>query len=181
MKINSKTKGSKAERGVSKLFQKWTGFEFTRTPASGGLRWQRKKDTVGDIICSDDKHSRYFCFSIEVKSYKDIDFSHPLYRTSKVSEFWLQALDEAKRANKIPILMMRYNNLPKDMFFLGMPIEFYHSVFSVIYPGDYNKLLMKCNPIDIAIIDSRDFFKSDYKLIHKSSKLWIKKNQPALG
>ena len=32
MGVNSRNKGSKNERGVAKLMQEWTGYEFARTP-----------------------------------------------------------------------------------------------------------------------------------------------------
>ena len=31
--------------------------------------------------------------------------------------FWEQACSDAKRANKVPILIMKYNNMPKDEAF----------------------------------------------------------------
>lgn len=40
-KVNSKQKGSRFERSICKFFQDWTGYEFSRVPASGGLRWKK--------------------------------------------------------------------------------------------------------------------------------------------
>ena len=44
-RINSKKKGSRNERQLSKIFEKWTNLTFSRTPSSGGLRWHRTDDT----------------------------------------------------------------------------------------------------------------------------------------
>lgn len=47
-RINSKNKGSRFERTICKWFQDWTGYEFNRVPASGGLRW--KKQIILQVI-----------------------------------------------------------------------------------------------------------------------------------
>ena len=50
-RINSRKKGSKNERFLTKLFEQWTGVEFSRVPASGGLRWKGMSEIiVGDIV-----------------------------------------------------------------------------------------------------------------------------------
>lgn len=119
-KINSRTKGSKNERDICKWWEKWTGYEFSRVPSSGGLRWGRTTDTTGDIICSDQKHYLRFPFSIECKSYKDINFEHLILDVKNVMilEFWDQAKSDASRGKKLPILMMRYNNMKKGEYFM---------------------------------------------------------------
>lgn len=119
MAINSRKKGSKNERDVCKWWERWTGFDFDRVPASGGLRWGRTTDTAGDIICSDKKHFLRFPFSIECKAHKDINFEHILLgnKNIKIREFWEQAQSDAQRAGKLPILMMRYNGMKKGEYF----------------------------------------------------------------
>ena len=119
MAKNSKNKGSRFERVVAKFWQDWTGYTFSRTPGSGG--WAKAKDSFGDLVCTDSRHSRRFPFSIECKSYQDIRFEHLLLgnKSCKILSFWEQATYDAKRANKIPILIMKYNNMPKEeAFFL---------------------------------------------------------------
>ena len=118
-RINSKAKGSKNERDICKWWEEWTGYDFSRVPSSGGLRWQRTLDTTGDILCSDKKHCLKFPFSIECKSYKEIKFEHVLLgnKSCDVLKFWEQASEDAKRGEKQPILMMRYNSMPKNEYF----------------------------------------------------------------
>lgn len=118
MSTNSKNKGNRFERTIAKFFQDWTGYKFSRTPGSGG--WAKAKDSFGDLVCTDEKHSRKFPFSIECKSYQDLKFEHILLGTKscKILSFWSQAIYDAERANKIPMLVMKYNNMPKGEAFM---------------------------------------------------------------
>lgn len=121
-RINSKAKGSKNERDICKWWKEWTGYDFGRVPSSGGLRWSRTTDTTGDIICTDQKHFLRFPFSIECKNYKEINFEHILLgnKNAKIAQFWQQAVEDAQRGNKIPILMMRYNGMKKNEYFFAV-------------------------------------------------------------
>lgn len=172
--VNSRRKGSKSERAASKLFEKWTGYEFARTPSSGGLPWKNRSQVTGDIICTDEKHSRRFRFSVEIKFHKDIRFDHLLtgVKKSSIRDFWTQASRDADNAGKIPMLLMRYNNMAKDMYFLVIPLKLYTRMADLI-PITYG-LMTYVGEFDIAIINSVDFFKADYNLIHKISKEYLK-------
>lgn len=119
-RTNSKKKGNRFERDVCKFFKEWTGYEFSRTPASGGLRWHKKDDIVSDVICTDEKHSHRFTLAIECKSYKEIKFEQMLLGNDscKINHFWEQASRDAERAKKLPMLIMRYNNMPKGEAFV---------------------------------------------------------------
>lgn len=171
MGINGKKKGNKAERELCKWFEKWTSFEFARIPASGGLRWKGLTNaTTGDIICTDDRHGRRFLLSVESKSYSSINFEHLLLdnKSNSVLEFWNQANDDAKRANKIPILFMRYNGLKKDTYFVVIAKDFYNILPKGI-KFDYNHFIVNGkNPM--VILNSNDLLKFDYLTIHKSLK-----------
>lgn len=120
-RINSKNKGNRFERAICKWFQSWTGYEFSRVPASGGLRWKKTDNITSDITCTDPDHARDFLFSVECKSYQDIKFEHVLLgnKNCKISQFWEQTTRDAKRGDKIPLLVMKYNNMPKgEAFFV---------------------------------------------------------------
>ena len=131
MRKNSRNKGSRFERTIAKAWESWTGYKFSRTPGSGG--WAKAKDAMGDLVCTDEKHSRRFPFSIECKNYQEIKFEHILLRlkSCKIISFWEQATKDAKRAGKIPILIMRYNSMPK-----GEP-------FFIVEAGEIDSFLMK--------------------------------------
>ncbi len=122
--INSRAKGNKAERDLAKQFKEWTGKDFARTPSSGGLSWQNSM-VSGDIVCTTEGH--FFPFSVEVKFHKEIDTNNLLVgkKDSKIVEFWKQCKHDAQKAKrkKIPILLMRYNNLPRGEWIVGLATE----------------------------------------------------------
>lgn len=172
--INSRRKGSKSERLVSKLFQDWTGYEFARTPSSGGLPWKNRSQISGDIVCTDALHSTRFAFSVETKFHKEIQFEHLIMGTknSDIRSFWAQAQRDAERAEKIPMLLMRYNRMPKGMYFLCLPQSFFTAIKSEL-PEEVDYLIYS-GLGRVVMLNSRDFFKSNYKLIHKAAKLYLK-------
>lgn len=120
MAVNSKSKGGRFERAISKWFTAWTGYEFNRVPASGGLRWKNAENISSDVTCTDSKHSRKFRFSIECKNYSDLNFEHVLLerKSCKILKFWEQARRDAERAKKFPMLVMHYNGMPKGEAFV---------------------------------------------------------------
>lgn len=179
---NSKAKGNKGERELCKWFQQWTGYPFTRVPASGGLRWKNTNATAGDIICDDERHSRRFQFSVESKSYKDINFEHLILgnKSNKVLEFWSQCNDDATRSDKVPILFMRYNGMPKNTWFVIIPFKVYNLLFPTLLTFDHNRFHV-LGPNPMVILNSNDLLKFDYIKLHKnlkSSRLHEKENQP---
>src|SRR5687768_14412470 len=116
-RINSRAKGSRNERDLCKVLKVWTGYDFARTPSSGGLRWKKTDNITGDIVCCEEGVK--FLFTIECKSYKGINFEHLLYsKNAKIREFWKQAKDDSDRSKKLPLLFMRYNGLPKNFHFV---------------------------------------------------------------
>lgn len=125
--INAKKKGSKWERELSKFFESWTGYKFSRTPGSGG--WAKAKDSFGDITCVDEKHAHRFPLSVEAKNYQEIKFEHILLGNegAKILHFWEQASGDAKASKKIPLLAMRYNNMPKGEAFVMLEKNFFNN------------------------------------------------------
>ena len=111
---NSKRKGNKFELKVSKWFTKWTSYKFGRTPYSGANHQSR--DLASDIMCQDERHAHRCKISVECKNYKEIKFEHLLLgnKGCDILKFWEQASKDAKRANKVPILCMRYNSMPSE-------------------------------------------------------------------
>lgn len=179
-KINSKAKGSKNERDVCKWWKDWTGFDFSRVPSSGGLRWSRTTDTTGDIICSDSKHFLRFPFSIECKSYKDINFEHILLgnKNVKILEFWQQACEDAQRGNKLPILMMRYNGMKKGDYFFVVSPQMGQLIFDsmgMVERIGIPRMIISTHEIGLNIFMASDILRlSNYTKVYKESRKRLK-------
>lgn len=175
--MSSRSKGNRNERRAAELLQKWTRRKFARTPSSGGLSW-KTTNTKGDVVCIKEGH--YFPFCVEVKAHKEINFSHLLYDVdSKIMEFWKQCVEDAKRAKKVPMLLMRYDRLPSDLFFMGIPTDLYILLMAT---GDdiahINRVITYTNnkvklPA-VTFVSSRAFFNGDYKSIRKKALTYIK-------
>lgn len=171
---NSRQKGNRGERMAAKLFCDWTGKTFSKVPRSGGLQWQ-KSNTIGDIVCTEEGH--YFPFVVEVKNHKEINFSQllvPNLKGVKILDFWAQVERDSKRANKFALLLMRYNGLPKNFFFVVMAAKEYRilqkeMMLEFIEP---NKEAMKWK--HLVIIPSTAFFQIPYKTTKKIAKTYLK-------
>lgn len=176
-RVNSRAKGSRFERVVCKSFESWSGYEFSRTPASGGLRWKKTDNISSDVVCSDPKHSRKFPFSVEVKNYQNIKFEHLLLgnKTCKIHDFWEQATEDANRAKKLPVLIMRYNSMPKgEAFFVigfNTALDLY---IKVNYPNLIN-MTVQTGDIQISVYMFKEIQKEvDYQLLYKYARKLLK-------
>lgn len=178
--INSRSKGARNERKIADLFTKWTGRKFAKTPASGGLHW-KSSFVHGDLICTKEGH--YFPFCIEAKSYNKIDFSHlltPGIKNVDILTFWKQCERDAKECNKVPILFMRYNGLPKDFHFVIVTQNYAKQIHEFL-PKDFKSLRYEdygnTKQVALMVLRSIDFFKTDYKQIKAHAKNYIKKEK----
>lgn len=169
-RINSRKKGCKAERDASKSFETWTNKKFARTPSSGGLNW-KSSNAKGDIVCTTEGH--YFPFCIEVKSYKEINLSYLLVgkKDCIMYKFWEQCSGDAKKANKTPLLLMRFNGMPKFEWVVVMEL----TLFKLLEKSNSDKWLNSSNFLfsvkdGLVLMNSAQFFTSDYKAIKKLLK-----------
>lgn len=171
---NSKRKGSKFERDIAKWLTSWTGFKFQRTPYSGANHLSR--DLASDIMCADERHAHRCKISIECKFYRDIRFEHILLGTkgSEIEKFWRQAERDALRSKKIPILIMRYNSMPKSEFFMVVDSELaegfltegmYDNRFMAINTDEYSLYVFMASAVKATV---------NYKDIHKLAKNLLK-------
>lgn len=175
MAINSKKKGNRNERNLTKLWNTWTGWEFNRVPASGGLRWKKTDNISGDIICTEPGIIN-FKFSIEAKNHKDLGFNNLLNgnKKCKIKEFWEQAKADGVRANKIPILFMRCNGMKSDMHFVVLGFYTYKTIKRFL-PNEYGRLRFNS---EIIIINSGDLFNSNFdKIYHQSYEMVYSSNR----
>lgn len=182
-RINSKNKGNKMEREVTQFMKEWTGYEFSRVPQSGGLRWQNRSSIAGDVICTDKKHERHCKMSIEVKAPREIAFEHLLLptkgkNTDKVNHYWKQCTDDAKVVKKVPFLFIHRNGMAKGTFFVVIPWGLYFDIISSIkwIPDKYGVLSFKNDDLEIAILNSEDLKNVGYKDLKGLLKNWCKLN-----
>lgn len=178
--MNSRAKGCRNERKAADLISKWAKRKFARTPSSGGLNW-KSANSKGDIVCTTEGH--YFPFCVEIKAHKDINFSElllPHKKGVKILEFWAQAVRDADKCNKIPMLMMRYNGMPSDLFFMGIPTKFFMQLCNS-FPINEVSMITRIKGINITIVPSTQLLSFDYKEIRLLAKKYLKnaKNKKA--
>ena len=173
--MNSKRKGNRFELAVSKWLTLWSGYKFQRTPYSGANHFNR--ELASDIMCADQKHQFRCKISVECKSYKDIKFEHILLgnKGSDINKFWAQASMDAKRANKAPILCMRYNAMPKGEFFFVISAQ-YAEAFWRILSEPYFSITMGNDDGDVLLVfmASKVLNNVSYKELHKIIKETLK-------
>lgn len=172
MGINGRNKGARAERKLADLFTKWTGLKFGRTPSSGGLNW-KATNVKGDIVCTEEGH--YFPFCIEAKFHAEINFEHLLYlKEPEIMKFWAQCKGDAARANKMPLLFMRYNGLPRDFWFIVLKYKDFLNLLPEIKKGRYLKVVADES---LVVMTPGKLFGASYKNIRKLTLRNYPKNQ----
>lgn len=170
---NPRRKGSKNERSVAHLMQDWSGYEFARTPQSGGLHW-KKQHTSGDIVCIDEKHGIRFPFSIECKFHEDFELL-PLIqgligkKSNKVLEFWKQAEGDANIVGKVPLLFMRKNGMKKDMHFVVISLNLFQ-LWNDDNTLEKGVLLYIDETYKLVILNSEDLFNTNYLGFYKAGR-----------
>lgn len=174
---NSRRKGNKAEREVCKWFKQWTGYDFARVPSSGGLRWKRVNDTVGDITCTDKTHGNKFPFTIESKSYKTLDILPVVIGNKmKIEEFWEQAKADGIRGNKEPLLFMRYNGMKANTYFVLINEDTGKLIIDLLdHKFNYPIIKVTKSSDKYYIISSEDMVRVDYKKIYKVIRKKLKR------
>ncbi len=130
---NSRKKGQNAERKVCSILEEWTGEEFVRVPASGGLRYVSKTIQpliCGDVVCTNADFRQKFPFQIEVKHYKDLGLKRHYDEAegkltkilAQVQRFWEQSQRDAERASSVTkqvgLLWVRENRLGEAHLFI---------------------------------------------------------------
>lgn len=111
MPINSKQKGSEAERKLAKTLSEWANCEFHRTPASGALHWANDKRVVSDIVPSQELVDKGWPFSIENKKVENSwEFNGFIEGTSQtLKEHWEQCVTDSQREDMVPMLVFSKN------------------------------------------------------------------------
>ena len=118
--INSKRKGNDNEWHLSKALTTWVGTPFGRVPSSGGLRWQGESRFIGDVVAQDETFK--FPFTIETKSYNKLVLKNGKF-SKLILKFWSQCLEDCKRSSKLPMLVVRENNMPSNDWYVFFKLD----------------------------------------------------------
>lgn len=99
------------ERVVAKKLGNWWGTRFQRTPSSGAWsknahRGSASDDFHGDIVAPP---SANFPFSVECKAVEEVELYKSLYGMPELFDWWIQCTEDALRAGKRPMLIVREN------------------------------------------------------------------------
>ena len=164
---------------MAAIFKTWTGYDFARTPGSGGLRWKRRDDVVGDVVCVEQRHN--FPFSVETKFYKDLNFEHLVSspKNIKLIKFWEQACSDALRSKKTPLLLVRYNGMGATEYFAFIPKEVYKDITTQYDLGTPALIYHTTHPDhQFVIMQSITLFQLDYLDIKKIARKYNKIHYP---
>lgn len=110
--------------------------------------------------------------SVECKNYKEIKFEHILLGNKRcdILKFWAQASKDAKRANKVPVLCMRYNSMPAEEFFFVVD----YKLGSIIAQYITKSMYIQVQENTLMVFMASEVLNVPYKLIHKQAKLILK-------
>lgn len=123
-KGGGKQKGASFEREVCVMLSKWvsSGAQedvFWRSALSGGRatvahrKGVKLTEQVGDISCISPIGNRFTNkFAVEIKFYKDLEYTGLLKGNGKLLAFWKEINTQASRYNKLPFLVAKQNRMP---------------------------------------------------------------------
>lgn len=136
-KINSKKKGNRSELELAKIFTKRFNKGFSRSVGSGN-RWSQTAylpKHAQKVFSSDLVVPSEFKFSMEVKGgYNGIDLNSIFLRgNSDLNQFLSQAYNDAKRAEKKPLLAWKKDRKPWIVFVLTKDLEEHDFKYKFIY------------------------------------------------
>lgn len=157
------------------VLKKWTHKKM-KSSSQSGMPGYNHDPHKGDILCDTEGH--FFPFTVEVKFYKDINFCQllqPNLKNMLILEFWDQVSGDARICKKVPMLMMRFNGLPKDFFFVVVTQDFADAmIHSGLFADDLRYLLYSNIEENLVILPSHQFFSANYKKTKLLAKTHIK-------
>lgn len=129
--MSSKQKGNTYERKTAKVLGDWWGYEFYRTPSSGGLHgWSSDLNVAGDIVTSPESE---FPFVVECKNRESGGWTLESIVLDKhdIKNWWEQCVQDARRVNKTPVLVFTRNRAED---FVMMP--YMETVYNLLEAND---------------------------------------------
>lgn len=170
-------KGNRGQLMARDVLQEWTHKKM-KSSSQSGMPGYNHDPHKGDILCNTEGH--FFPFTVEVKFYKEINFCQLLQPNLKnvlILDFWAQVEFDAKKCHKIPMLMMRFNGLPSDFFFVVIETDFWEKVNMFRRALNIRRTITFWEMekgLKLKLIGSDQFFKMEYKEVKKVAKEHIK-------
>lgn len=172
-------KGNRGQNKARVVIKNWAKKKF-KSSSQSGMPGYNHDPHKGDILCDTEGH--YFPFTVEVKNYREINFCQLLQPNLKnvlILDFWKQCAGDAKICKKVPMLMMRFNGLPKNFFFVVITQEFAKLIHLDLALANEESLVSLRyqdygTSTALMIMRSDQVFRSDYKDIKKIAKNHIK-------
>lgn len=128
-----KNKSYKHETEVAKLFSKWWGSEFKRTPNSGALRWNGTSWTYSDVLPPDDCPVALECkIRASVDLFKILRPGNDPHHEHHPIAWWNQAVSDAIRCyeetgNVVhPLLVFRQD---RQKNYVGIEADLFVALF----------------------------------------------------
>jgi hypothetical protein len=167
---DSRKIGNRNEREVVKFFKRWTGWDFHKVPASGGLHWKKDYRVSGDIVCPEEK-AKLFPFSVEAKTRrKKVSKKRKLVRDqinvgdlllnwhdSPLYEFWEQCDRDALSVKREPIMFLRNSGMRKGLFYVFM-----YEPLAVALEKEFGIPFMHIPQLYISVTSTEDLIEEDH-------------------
>lgn len=134
-KGGSKQKGGSFERGIAVALSKWLSYEkredlLWRSSMSGGRatiarkRGKELQTQAGDLSAIHPSGQPFLNkFYLELKNYRDLQFTSILTNTGHLVKFWQSTSSEACNYKRSPMLIVKQNRMPTVIFMQGLGIK----------------------------------------------------------
>jgi len=176
MKSGGKNKGSSFERLICKKLSMWVSENkrddiFCRSAGSGAMytaRFNRGKNSAGqsgDISSTDIEGISFINkVHVECKHYKTFGFEFLIFdKSSKISEWWIQAKRDAERSLRpFILLIIKRNNIPEIVIF---NYEFKAIIDDYCGINDINIIAFLINKEKVFVLSLEEFIRLNYNAI----------------
>lgn len=116
-RVQSRPKGAKYELVIAKVFMKWFGGIWRRTPLSGGWAKGEGFDVPGDLVCTIPQPFHVECKNREGWDLTDLITGINPRGSISIVEWWKQSMRECPKG-KVPLLIFRRNHLADNLLMM---------------------------------------------------------------
>jgi hypothetical protein len=137
--IDSKAKGARGELKVRDTLRELTGLRWERTPGSGAF--SQSHGLKGDVYVPGTTNR----YTVEVKSYEEDHLTSKILhnKSSKLIEWWEQALRQASQNGNEPLLIFKYDRSKLFAAYLPGPTAPYNNITVQVENYDFRVSLLE--------------------------------------